>query len=426
MSDLLELARWVGPLQGSPRSLRLAGDHDLCSAPHEGETVVWTSSRFLPHRHSRRDLLVRRYLRFPGTGGGFVLLDADNPAVFRSGTVLLPGGRSITRLAGRLVRVSSHLGVQRSLAIGELVLVENGGGASLSLQERFPGLPAGLAWNIASGVPGRDQKTIVQLVTPDGRVVAYAKIAHNEHSRALVSHEAHALERLAALDVGAPHCLGFESGAHGTLLVQSALEGETWRGGFAAPQARFLERLERATASRLPLEEVPSHRIALARLDVLKDQANPGWWHLFHELAAQLRSAADGRALPCAMAHGDFTPWNSVIANGEVRAFDWEHSRELAPRLHDAFHFVLQQAVLVERVDPRRLRALIEARTRGLQQEAWLVQLGAYVLDISVSDETIQLAQRSPFAQVDWLRGARVELARILIQELKTREACAA
>ena len=98
----------------------------------------------------------------------------------------------------------------------------------------------------------------------------------------------------------------------------------------------------------------------------------------------------------------------------------------LAPRLHDAFHFVLQQAVLIERVDARRLRTLLEACTAGLPREEWLVQLAAYVLDISVADETIQLAERSPFVQVDWLRGARVELARTLVQELETRKACAA
>ncbi len=426
MIDPLEIARWVGPLHGSSRSLRLAGEQDSAIAPAPGETVVWTSSRSLPRATLGRDRRVRRYLRFPGTGGGFVLLDADHLAVFRAGIGLLPGGRRITRLARSLVRASSHLGMQRGLASGELVLVEGDGGSSRPLHERFPGLPVELAWNIASGVPGRDQKTIVQLVTLDGRVVAYAKIAHNEHSRALVAHEAHALERLATLDVGAPRCLGFESGAHGTMLVQTAVGGEVWRGQFGLPQTRFLERLERATARRLPLEEVASHRTAMGGLAALEHRADPDWWQLFHELAGRLRSAAQGKLLPCAMAHGDFTPWNGVIADGEARAFDWEHARDLAPRLHDAFHFVLQQAVLIERVEPRRLRALLEARTAGLSREEWLVQLAAYVLDIAVADETIQLVERSPFAQVDWLRGARVELARTLVQELETRKACAA
>jgi len=133
-----------------------------------------------------------RFLRFPGTGGGWVLLDAANPAVFRAGTALLPRGRFVTRLATRVVGASARVGLHGRFARARVAAAR-----VVDPAERFPGLPRGLACNAASGVPGRDQKTIVQLVSPNGRVLAFAKVADSLAARALVRREHDALAQLA-------------------------------------------------------------------------------------------------------------------------------------------------------------------------------------------------------------------------------------
>jgi len=419
--DPLTFARWIAPFEG--RSLRVRALHpqDAAAPPPPGEVFVAATPRAFPP-----EVRVRRFLRFPGTSGGFVLLDAEERAVFRAGVRLLPHGRTLTRLASGLVRASSRVGLASGLAWGRLLVARRGDESPPALHERFRGLPADLRWNVASGVAGPDPRTTVQLVEQGGRVAAYAKIARGEASRARIAREAGVLDRLATLAVPAPRNLGIESSLDGTLLVQTAIEGRRAGGRFGPQQARFLARLERGTASRRALRETASHRDARARLADLEGRADREWWELMRELAQALESAAGDDPLPCAMAHGDFTDWNSVVDGDEARAFDWEFARDSAPRLHDAFHFVLQQAVLVDHEDPADLRRIVEDRTGLLPGEARLVQLAAYVLDVSLADEALEIAEcpRRPLALRS--RAARACLARTLVAELRSREVRAA
>jgi thymidylate kinase len=50
-----------------------------------------------------------------------------------------------------------------------------------------------------------------------------------------------------------------------------------------------------------------------------------------------------------ALAHKDFTPWNLFIADNTLQAYDWEMASFDTPVLFDAFHFIFQQGILVER-----------------------------------------------------------------------------
>ncbi|MCC6405622.1 MAG: phosphotransferase [Planctomycetes bacterium] len=418
----LELASWYPALLGTERKLVVA-DRRRDAALGENEVLVHAGRRRPACPPGAR---VQRWSCFPGTGGGFVLLDAEHRRVFRAGTRLLPGGRAWTRLAGKLVRASSRLGLHAQLAPRTLALVDLPTPAELALHRRFPGLPADLAWNVASGVPGRDQKSIVQLTTLSGDVVAYAKLGTSPHARACVVREAAVLDRLRSLDVDAPRALGCETTASSSLLVQTALEGERAPGVLGPAHWHFLDSLERATGTSSPLERIPSHVATLARLRELEAHADEAWLASANELASALRRAAGARPLPCALAHGDFTPWNVVVAGPRARAFDWEHARDLAPALFDALHFTLQQALLVDRVPHGALHGLLEARTRGSADSDWLVHLGAYLLDLAVSDEQMQLEQRSPFVQVEWLRTGRLALMRELVQRFAARGARAA
>ncbi|MBK7874826.1 MAG: phosphotransferase [Planctomycetes bacterium] len=366
------------------------------------------------------------FLRFPGTGGGWVLLDARNPAVFRAGTALLPRGRFVTRIASRVVRASSHVGLHARLARGR---VEGANLSSAGLHARFPALPADLACNAASGVPGRDQKTIVQLVTRAGRVVAFAKLADAPHARALVRHEARVLELLAARGVAAPGALGLEDDADATVLVQSALHGERAPGRFGPAHAAFLADLAARTRVELPADEHPGRRVAHERLEALAARADRDWLEAYAALHRSLAPRSADERVPGSLAHGDFTPWNAVVGADGLRAFDWEHALLTAPLGHDALHFVLQQAILVERVPHAMLRAHVLARLAPhaelIAPRAFDRALGAYLLELGLSDELRQLEQRSPFAQVDWLRDARLALVTDQLRRGAPRERAA-
>lgn len=425
MSTLLERARFVGPLRGTELVCSTPAEPLAADAPAEGN--AWVFERLPASLRGSTRLACTRWLRFPGTGGGYVLLDANSPAVFRAGTRLLPRGRAWTRVASALVATSSRVHAHTRLAPGEFVLVERAdeprtlaraAGALPDRFARFGGLPAGLHFNIASGVPGRDQKSIVQLVSARGDVVAFAKIAHNDATRALVRGEARILARLSELGIEAPRLFGLESAVHGTLLVQSALTGARSPGRLERAHASYLASIERATRRDVRLDELPSHRAALERLERLAPRAEPEWLASLRALARLVGRLAGSAPVPVALAHGDFTPWNVVVEHGRASAFDWEHARELAPLGHDALHFVLQQAILVERVPDERLWSHVERAlaSAGNSRQLDLFALASYLLDQSTSDEERELEQRSPFPQVAWLRAARASLVEELLQ----------
>jgi len=54
-------------------------------------------------------------------------------------------------------------------------------------------------------------------------------------------------------------------------------------------------------------------------------------------------------SLPMAIAHGDLTPWNSYLSHDKLHVYDWELAVRL-PLLYDAFHYIFQTSILVERL----------------------------------------------------------------------------
>ncbi len=52
--------------------------------------------------------------------------------------------------------------------------------------------------------------------------------------------------------------------------------------------------------------------------------------------------------IPIALAHGDFTPWNTYLTNKQLMVYDWELAASY-PLLFDAFHFIFQSSILIKR-----------------------------------------------------------------------------
>lgn len=85
----------------------------------------------------------------------------------------------------------------------------------------------------------------------------------------------------------------------------------------------------------------------------LADARNP----LFTRLEKQL----SGKQLHPALTHGDFAPWNVKVApDGRWVVLDWERGQLKGPPAWDWFHFVIQPAILVEKLSLNALARKIE------------------------------------------------------------------
>jgi hypothetical protein len=75
---------------------------------------------------------------------------------------------------------------------------------------------------------------------------------------------------------------------------------------------------------------------------------------------AQIRKLTDGlekiyhgfdpeEKWPTSVSHGDFTPWNMYLSENKIHLYDWELSAR-QPILFDAFHFIFQSGILIEKI----------------------------------------------------------------------------
>ncbi len=67
--------------------------------------------------------------------------------------------------------------------------------------------------------------------------------------------------------------------------------------------------------------------------------------------------------IPIALAHGDFTAWNTYLTTKQLMVYDWELAAQY-PLLFDAFHFIFQTGILVK----KQTFADIKKQIEGLRQ----------------------------------------------------------
>lgn len=204
------------------------------------------------------------------------------------------------------------------------------------------------------GAPRANRKPVLQLLTPYGRTLAYAKVGVDPLTCRLVRDEARALQtlgraRLALSTVPAVLHSGEWNGLE--LLVQSPLP---------VGESRSRPTPEQVSAAQREVAEV-------GRVDGGPLAGSPWWADLSSRIAAlpdsdAARALADlaGRAekvfgeVPLSLGawHGDWTPWNTSSAGGRLLVWDWERFAPAVPVGFDALHWSLQTDLVTHLADP--------------------------------------------------------------------------
>jgi len=356
----------------------------------------------LPIAAEREPQGAPEFIQLPATGGSFLLLSTQSGASFRAGLEGLTLSRPIWKFGRFVLRTLSRVGAHRWIGLRR-VRAE---------------LPASqgtqiIDFSMQSGVPGGGQKLIVREHGPTGEALSFWKLGVSGLPAKLVRAESEALAWLDARGLGgvlAPTLICHGSDQQKAWLRMSALVGEPGGNASSAQRDEFIQRLRENSTKRMRPAESRWFKELTQRLERVKARA-PELPTLAERTLHSIRGLGD-QELDFHAMHGDFTPWNTLLAHGRLKAFDWEFFGPEAPAHFDSIHWMMQQGVLVERQASAALgsRALDWLRSTGLDSAQARLRLALYLIWAMARDEEIFLHGEPEFEQVEWLRSCRSEL----------------
>lgn len=259
------------------------------------------------------------------------------------------GQRLLTRLSDEVVMARQHMGPFEAQMCATL------GGDSYSLA-------------IATATSTVLPKATVQVISPQGTTVAYAKVSGAPNTAARIANDARFTRYIRDLDlrtVTCPRVLAAVGDDQRYMMITSALastnmrmplELEEWHGAALAELAslptslRFCDLLD-------ALER---------RLEAVTPSLPSEWQSRLGRTSRLLHEHVELAPVQATLAHGDFAPWNIRLyeRSSRLAIFDWEAAQDAQFPLWDALHFVTQVNLLVHRKSPRAILAAVFAGVR--------------------------------------------------------------
>ncbi|MBL0745841.1 phosphotransferase [Chryseolinea lacunae] len=150
---------------------------------------------------------------------------------------------------------------------------------------------------------------------------------------------------------------------------------------------------------------------------------------MLRKIGFLLESINDEKVIETCFAHGDFTPWNMFQADGKLCIYDWEMSQH-APLGFDAFHYIIQNGILVARHPWRKIEADLQvlfANERAFLGMHTAVEqsfyLSLYLLMHTVYYLDLYSRQNQWHTQVRWLLDTWSEaISAVLAKHIPHRE----
>lgn len=267
------------------------------------------------------------------------LVPLEKGNITASGLALFQPLLTSARFMKTLAVVLSRFGLTRLWAKNVIYI-----SGESTLQQFFTeATPLSFAYFTGTDSPHR--KLAVQVMDSAGNIKGYVKVSRNLAVQALLEHEANTLNHLKTLNLqtaNIPNVLF--SGAIGSAcaLVTDTLKTPTTKSvtKLQPIHVEFLQEL--AEKTKADVQHNPNWLV-----DSLRSRFNNLEARLTREWKARLEIAITtiekhkhnlGQLV---LVHGDFTPWNTFIADGKLYVFDWEYANYKSTVGHDMIHFLL-------------------------------------------------------------------------------------
>ena len=202
-------------------------------------------------------------------------------------------------------------------------------------------------FSIFFGTPCADQKVTIQ-VMQGKHVLGYCKVCESERIGKKFSEEAQLLRELNEKGVkGIPKALACGKTGNGFYyFVQSTTKSlqSTYPHEWGKWQESFIENLHERTRTTMPYEQTDfCHSI-----EGLKQRT--GWLgkeqkQIVEKAIGEIEQHYGGKTYEWSAYHGDFTPWNTFVNNGQFFVFDWEYALRTCPPQMDKYHWFTQVCI---------------------------------------------------------------------------------
>ncbi|RMF59466.1 MAG: hypothetical protein D6748_06325 [Calditrichaeota bacterium] len=250
---------------------------------------------------------------------------------------------------------------------------------------------------IALGTPKSERKPILQIMSPNGKVLGYVKLGWNDVTNRLVSNEIKALQMMAEqrLPFQVPRLLYAGQWGEQFLCIQTPPSEKT-KGAHWNLDKRYLSGLRSLSQiNRLDnrLRESVFWQNIMERRKLIK---NSYWRHAIDVGIQEVQTSLilNGQKVPFHFCHGDFAPWNVAIIDKDdtVFLFDWEYAQWEAPAGYDLYHWIVSTLWLLKKESPAKIisevKGVIEAsfvqeyfKVAGVTESDLLVLFLLYLLD---------------------------------------------
>lgn len=196
------------------------------------------------------------------------------------------------------------------------------------------------------GPPRANRKPILQLISPAGETVGFAKVAMNDLTTRLVQAEAAALGRLRGVRLRrleVPRLLHAGTWRQHSVVVQRAFPASSLH-PFAVT-AVSPAMVDLATAFGIRTLQVNRSDYWDGLRDRLASLRRREFGDPMADLLRQLAIVSADVATTFGAWHGDWTPWNMTMRGGRAQLWDWERFETGVPVGFDALHYRMQDAI---------------------------------------------------------------------------------
>lgn len=287
--------------------------------------------------------------------------------------------------------------------------------------------PSKTNWALFTGTVGPNNKILLFNETPEGN--SFYKIAFSQKALSLLRNEESAIKMITSLK---PKSFNFPSTTviKNNVLKLNDLSHLGERGSrFSEKHQSALNEIYKKTSMTLEMDCLPVFQEMenkLKDLEFSKDNRIPSG--LVRKLR-KMQVHINKPLVDVGFSHGDFTPWNMYEGKHNLSIYDWELSNALMPIGFDAFHYILQQGILVDRKSWTEISKEIKDKITPGLFSTWTSQKQAtvsdylryYLLINTVSSLHLYTKQPVWHTQVQWLINTWSQAVSESLQQIKTQ-----